>query len=80
MTSARQTGRFWFFDHLNPSSYAKAVAETIYTCQEEKTDARNQRPIQLMSDGEREDFGHQDCPESKNVQHENSWKFRGLQL
>ena len=45
------------------------LAETIYTCQEEKTDARDQTSIQLMSDGEREDLGPQDGPKSKNIQH-----------
>src|ERR1043165_637493 len=77
---SRRTGRFWFLDHLNPSSYAKVRAITMYTCQRQKTDARSQTPTQLMSDDRREDFGPQDGPESKNVQHEDSWKFRGLQL
>ena len=33
---SRRTGRFWFLDHLNPSSYAKVRAITMYTCQRQK--------------------------------------------
>ena len=78
--TSRRNGQFGFLDHLNPSSYAKVVAITISFCQEEKSDAWSQTSIRLMSDGKREDFSPQDGPESKNVQHESSWKFRGLQL
>ena len=78
--SSHRIGQFWFLYHLNLSSYAKVVAITISICQEEKSDAWSQTSIRLMSDGKREDFGPQDRPESKNVQHESSWKFRGLQL
>ena len=78
--SSRRNSQYWFLDHLNPSSYAKVVAITISVCEKEKSDARSQTSIRLMSDRKREDFGPQYGPESKNVQHESSWKFRGLQL
>src|ERR1041385_8219341 len=60
---SRRTGRFWFLNHLNPSSYAEVTALGVQPCQRAKSDARSQTPIRLMSDEKREDFGPQDGPE-----------------
>src|ERR1041385_4519096 len=48
---SRRTGRFWFLNHLNPSSYAKVTALEVQPCQRAKSDARSQTPVQPMSDG-----------------------------
>jgi hypothetical protein len=69
LSSSRRANRFWYINHLNPSSYAKVRSKTLRTDPEQNYGARDQTPTWMVSDGSHEQLGPQDGLESTNLQH-----------